>query len=75
MEIRALSVTAMVKTPCKKYKTMVMRYIFQVEWWEKYPSGCHFGLLWLKEIVKGNGKGFGKAKRHYWHLFIKIKIG
>ena len=37
---------------------------FQVEWWEKHPSGCSFGLLWLKEIGKDKGKGFEKAKRH-----------
>ena len=36
---------------------MVMGHVFQVEWWKKHPSGCHFGLLWLTEI----GKGFGKA--------------
>jgi len=39
-----------------------MRHIFQVEWWEKHASECSFQLLWLKEIGKGNGKGFGKEK-------------
>jgi len=38
-----------------------MGHIFQDIWWEKHPRGCHFGLLWLEEIDKGNGKGFGKA--------------
>jgi len=42
-----------------------MGHVFQVEWWEKHPSGYSFRLLWLKEFGKGNGKGFGKAK---WHL-------
>ena len=39
-----------------------MGHIFQVEWWEKHPSRCSFQLLWLKEIGKGNVKGFGKAR-------------
>ena len=37
-----------------------MEHLFQVEFWTKHPSGCSFWLLWLKEIGKGNGKGFGK---------------
>jgi len=40
---------------------MVMGHVFQAKWWEKHPSGCSFGLLWLREIFKGNGKGFGEA--------------
>ena len=40
---------------------MVMGHIFQVECWAKHPSGHSFRLLWIKEIGKGNGKGFGKA--------------
>ena len=38
-----------------------MGHVFQDEWWEKHPSVCSFQLLWLKEIGKGNNKGFGKA--------------
>jgi len=41
---------------------MVMGYIFQAKLWEKHPSGCSFGLLWLKEIGNGNGKDFGKER-------------
>jgi len=50
-------VTALVKNPCKKYKTKVMGHVFQVEWWEKHPSRCSFLFIIAKEI----GKGFGKA--------------
>ena len=46
-----------------------MGHLFQVEWWEKHPSGCSFQLLWLKE----NGKGFGKKKITFLaHLSMKI---
>jgi len=31
-------VAALVKNSSKKYKTIVMIHIFQVEWWEKHPS-------------------------------------
>jgi len=31
--------------------------------------GVHFGLFMDKEI----GKGFGKTKRNYWQLFMKLK--
>ena len=41
-----------------------MRHIFQDECWEEHHSGRSFGLLWLREIRKGNGKGFEKEKRH-----------
>jgi len=30
-----------------------MEHVFQVECWETDPSGCSFGLLWLREIGKG----------------------
>ena len=50
-----------------------MGYVFQTERWKKHPSGCSFVLLWLKEIGKGNGKGFGKARDIYWLIFMKIK--
>jgi len=29
-----------------------MGHIFQAEWWEKHPSGCWLGLLWLRELAK-----------------------
>jgi len=32
---------------------------------EIYPSGHHLMCLWLEEIGKGNGKGFGMEKWHY----------
>ena len=38
-----------------------MGHVFQVEFWEKHPSGFSFGLLWLREI----DKGFEKEKRYY----------
>ena len=42
------SVTTLVKTHVKIYKTTVMGYVIQAEWWEKHPSGYLFRLLWLK---------------------------
>lgn len=30
-----------------------MGHIFKVEWWEKHPSGCSFGLFIGMEIGKG----------------------
>jgi len=39
-----------------KNKTKVMGHISQGEYWEKNPR-YSFGLLWLKQIRKGNGKG------------------
>jgi len=47
-----------------------MGHEFQIEWWEKHPSGCSFQLIWLKEIIKGIGKGFGKAKVEFWHIYL-----
>ena len=49
-----------------------MGHIFQVECWAKHPSRCSFGLLWLREISKGNDKGFEKARGNNWLLFKKI---
>lgn len=38
------SLTALVKNSCKNiYNTTVMGLVFQVEWWEKHPSGCSLG--------------------------------
>ena len=33
--------------------------------------GCSFGLLWLREIGKGNGKGFGKERGINWHFIYE----
>jgi len=46
-----------------------MGHIFQAEWWEKHPSvGVHWFMA--KEISKGNEKGFGKEKLHFWHIYL-----
>jgi len=37
--------------------TNVRGHVFQAEWWEKHPSGCSFGLLWLNKIGKAIEKG------------------
>ena len=29
-----------------------MGHIFQAQLWEKHPSGCSFGLLWLRKLEK-----------------------
>ena len=50
-----------------------MGHLFQAKCLEIHPSGHSFQLLWLKEIGKGNGKGFGKEKRHYWHFIYENK--
>ena len=39
-----------------------MGHLFQDEWRKKHPSGCSFRLLWIKEISKGDSKGFGKER-------------
>jgi len=39
-----------------------MGHVFQVECWEKHPSGCSLSLSMAMEIGKGNA--FGKEK---WH--------
>ena len=43
---------------------MVIVNVFQVECWEKNPSGCSFDVLWLREIGKGIDKYIEKEKRH-----------
>ena len=50
-----------------------MGHIFQTEYWEKHHSGCSFGLLWLKEIGKENGKGFAKARDINWNSTYENK--
>jgi len=34
-----------------------MGHVFQTEWSEKHPSGCHFQFIMAKEISKCIGKG------------------
>jgi len=47
-----------------------MGHVFQVEWWEKHPSGCHFWFI----IAKGIGNRIGKGKEALIDiLFMKIK--
>jgi len=50
-----------------------MGHVFQVECWGKNPSRFSFGLLWLREIGKGNGKGSGKARGINWHFIYENK--
>ena len=50
-----------------------MGHVFQAKCWEKHLSGCSFGLLWLKKIDKGIGKGFEKEKMYYWHFIYENK--
>ena len=64
------SVRALVKILVKSIRPWLKGHLFQAEWWKKHPSGCSFRLLWLMEIGKGNGKGFGKAKRNFWHIYL-----
>lgn len=45
--------------------TKVMGHVFQDECQEKHLSGCSFWFIMDKEIGKGNGKGFEKAKMYY----------
>ena len=46
-----------------------MGHLFEVECCEKTSQWVLIWFIMAKEIRKGNGKGFGKAR---WHLFIKI---
>ena len=55
---------------CKKYNTKVMGHVFEVEWWEKHPSGCRFWFIMDKEI----GKDIGKRKRgNKWNFIYENK--
>jgi len=49
-----------------------MGHIFQVEWWEKHPSGFHFGLLWLMNLEKEMGKDLERNEAFVDILFMKI---
>ena len=33
-----------------------MEHLFQAEYWAKHPSGCSFGLLWLRKLEKEKEK-------------------
>ena len=47
-----------------------MGHLFQDECWEIHTSvGVHWFIM-AKEIGKGNGKGFGKAKWNFWHIYL-----
>ena len=47
-----------------------MGHLFQAECWARHPSvGVHWFIM-AKEIGKGNGKGFGKEKWHFWHIYL-----
>jgi hypothetical protein len=42
-----------------------MGHLFQVECWEKYPSGHHLLFIMAKgKLAKAMEKGFEKEKRH-----------
>jgi len=51
---------------------MVMEQVFQVEWWEKHPSGCSFGLLWIRKLEKEMVKALKRKMAFLAHLFMKI---
>jgi len=40
---------------------------------KRNPIGVSFGFIMDKEIIKGNGKGFGKAQGIYWHSIYENK--
>jgi len=47
-----------------------MGHVFQDERWQKNPTRCSFGFLWLHKIGKIIRKGFEREKRN---LYMKIK--
>ena len=49
-----------------------MGHIFQVEWWEKHPSGCSFSLLWLRKLAKEMAKALERHEAFIGILSIKI---
>jgi len=46
-----------------------MGHLFQVECWAKHPSGCSFGLLWLRKLAKAMEKAL-KTQRGISYHFI-----
>ena len=49
-----------------------MGHVFQDEWWEKSPSGCSFGLLWLRKLEKTMEKALKRKEALIGILFMKI---
>ena len=47
-----------------------MGHLFQDECWEKHPSDGFHSFIIAKEICKGNGKGFGKSKWKFYHIYL-----
>jgi len=39
---------------------------------EKYPSGCSFGLLWIRKLLKAMAKDLKRHEVFLAHLFMKI---
>jgi len=52
---------------------MMMGHEFQAKWWEKHPSGCSFGLLWLRKLAKAMEKSLERHEEFIGILFMKIK--
>ena len=49
-----------------------MGHLFQTEWWERHPSGCAFGCLWIRKLAKAMAKALKRQKGILAHLFMKI---
>jgi len=49
-----------------------MGHIFQVEWWEKHPSGVSLRLLWLRKLEKEMSKDLERNEEFIGILFMKI---
>ena len=49
-----------------------MGHLFQVECWAKHPSGCSFGLLWLRKLTMAKEKALERQIGILAHLFMKI---
>jgi len=52
---------------------MVMGHVFQVEWWEKHPSGCSFSLLWLRKFAKEMSKALERKEAFIWQFIYENK--
>jgi len=50
----------------------LIEHVFQVEWWEKHPSGCSFQLLWLRKLAKAMAKALERKNDILACLFMKI---
>ena len=50
-----------------------MGHLFQVECWARHPSGCSFGLLWLRKLEKAMEKDMERKEAFIDILFMKIK--